>query len=57
MVGTRIVLGDRRGGSGAAGGADASMRPDIGCDRSLSSNDLEGTLPPELGRLTDLVDL
>jgi hypothetical protein len=57
MVGTRIVLGDRTGGSGAAGGADASMRPDIGCDRSLAVNGIGGTVPPELGRLTDLVEL
>jgi hypothetical protein len=27
----------------------------IGYRRSLESNDLGGTLPPELGRLTDLV--
>jgi hypothetical protein len=33
------------------------MRPDIGCDRSLVSNKLGGTVPPELGRLTDLVEL
>jgi hypothetical protein len=57
MVGTRIVLGDRTGGSGAAGGADASMRPDIGCRRDVGRNGLGGTVPPELGRLTDLVDL
>jgi hypothetical protein len=29
----------------------------IGCRRYVSANELGGTLPPELGRLTDLADL
>ncbi len=29
----------------------------VGCRRDVASNELGGTLPPELGRLTDLVDL
>ena len=29
----------------------------VGWRRNLGSNDLRGTLPPELGRLTDLVAL
>ncbi len=46
-----------RGGSCAAGGAGAVDAIRVGCDRSLCSNELGGTLPPELGRLTDLVAL
>jgi hypothetical protein len=46
-----------RGGSGAAGGAGAVDAIRVGCRRSLGSNGLGGTLPPELGRLIDLVDL
>ncbi len=45
------------GGSCAAGGAGAVDAIRIGCRRPLASNGLGGTLPPELGRLTDLVDL
>jgi hypothetical protein len=46
-----------RGGSCAAGGAGAVDAIRVGCRRDVSSNELGGTLPPELGRLTDLVDL
>jgi hypothetical protein len=44
-----------RGGSCAAGGAGAGDATRVGCRRDVSSNGLGGTLPPELGRLTDLV--
>jgi hypothetical protein len=43
-----------RGGSCATGGAGAVDATRIGCRRSVSANGLGGTLPPELGRLTDL---
>ncbi len=46
-----------RGESCAAGGAGAVDAIRIGCRRDVSANGLGGTLPPELGRLTDLVDL
>jgi hypothetical protein len=46
-----------RGESCAAGGAGAVDAIRVGCRRSLGANELGGTLPPELGRLTDLVDL
>jgi hypothetical protein len=45
------------GGSCAVGGAGAVDAIRVGCRRYVSSNGLGGTLPPELGRLTDLVDL
>ena len=49
---------DRRpGGSCAIGGAGAVDAIRVGCCRDVSSNELGGTLPPELGRLTALVDL
>ena len=46
-----------RGGSCAAGGAGAVDAIRVGCRRAVASNGLGGTLPPELGRLTDLVAL
>ena len=46
-----------RGGSCAAGGAGAVDAIRVGRDRSLAINGLDGTLPPELGRLTDLAAL
>ena len=45
------------GGSCAASGAGAVEAIRIGCRRNVYSNGLGGTLPPELGRLTDLVAL
>ncbi len=45
------------GGSCAAGGAGAVDAMRVGCRRHVSANELGGTLPPELGRLTDLVAL
>ncbi len=42
------------GGSCAAGGAGAVDAIRVGCRRYVTSNGLGGTLPPELGRLTDL---
>ena len=39
---------------GVVSAAEASIRSDACCGRHLWGNDLDGTLPAELGKLTDL---
>ena len=49
-----VVRGAARG---VVSAAEASIRSDACCGRHLWGNDLDGTLPAELGKLTDLETL